>query len=544
MLAVAVVCAGAAGAYRLSGVLDRPLPTDVSDVALGRVDVAPRAMARGDRPGRVRGVSADGPTLASLAELPSGSAVPTAASAVSTLELTGLQAAFEEVARRVAPSVVAVSVASRSAGEDHTVRPDDLTGARLAELLQRTTRTVGTGFIIDAEGLILTNEHVVAEADQIWCTTDGGRVLPAFVVGSDPRFDLAVLRVPAVVPLTPVRFAVASGDGEGGELRVERQDGTAARQDGAEAAVRRGQWVITLGNPYGLAVEGRLAVSVGVVSAVGRALPRLSSRENRVYRDLIQTTAEINPGNSGGPLFDLEGRVVGINTAVVLPQRNSHGISFAMPVTRQLLRRVEMLKRGQDVPSVHVGVRVVEPTPAQRRTAGLEREVGVLVEAVERAGETGLRTGDVIVQVDGVEVAGMDAFAAAVAGLKPDVPVQMKVMRAGRPVTVLLTPQRRVMPSPPVTSSSQRYRWRGMLLGPIPEPWAFPGLRPTHGLMVLASDPGVPGALPAGTVVQAVGGRPVRSVSDLQSVLATTPPERWRLTVFSPSSQALAGDAP
>lgn len=445
-----------------------------------------------------------------------------------------------------------------------SVRPDELTGERLGELLLKTTRTVGTGFVIDADGLILTNEHVVADAEQIWCTTDGGRVLPAYVVGSDPRFDLAVLRVPAVVPLMPVRFAAldaadvepAGGDADGsargprppvghvGGKHAEAADG------GAAEVVRRGQWVLTLGNPYGMAVEGRLAMSVGVVSAVGRSLPRLSSRENRVYRDLIQTTAEINPGNSGGPLFDLDGRVVGINTAVVLPQRNAHGIGFAMPVTRALLARVELLKRGLEVPSAHLGVTVSEPTPGQRRQAGLEREIGVSVESVERSsgvagGESALRPGDIVVRVEDREIGSVNAFSAAVAMLRPGVPIRLTVWRGGRETHLIVTPQRRAMPSSPVWQQTQRYRWRGMVLGPIPEGWTFAAGRPPYGLMVLASDPSVSGALPAGTVVQSVGGRALHTVADLQAVLATVPPEKWRLTVVSPgSAAAVAGELP
>ena len=433
--------------------------------------------------------------------------VPTETSAASTLELAGLEQQFEAVARRVATSVVAISVAARSQGEDDTVRPDDMTATRLAEILQRTTRTVGTGFVIDASGLILTNEHVVAEAEQIWCTTDGGRVLPAFVVGSDPRSDLAVLRVPSSVPLTAVVFA--------------------------EDSARQGQWAIALGNPYGLASEGRLSLSVGVVSAVGRSLPRLSSRENRVYRNLIQTTAEINPGNSGGPLFDLQGRVIGINTAVVLPQKNSHGIGFAMPITSALLSRVELLRQGIEVPYVQLGVTVAEPSVRQRRAAAVEDHIGVVVEAVERGGA--LRVGDLIVAINDSVVGGVDAWASAVSMLRPATPVRVALVRGGRPMTVIVTPQRRAMPTTPVTASNQRYRWRGMLLGPIPEHWPFePGTRPEFGLMVLASDPTAAGALPPGTIVQSLGGRPLRTVSDLQHALATTASELSHLGVYSP----------
>lgn len=459
---------------------------------------------------------------ASMSEWGAGaSTVPTEASAVSTLELAGLEEQFEAVARRVASSVVAISVAARSRGEDDTVRPDDMTAARLGELLQRTTRTVGTGFVIDASGLILTNEHVIADAEQIWCTTDAGRVLPAFVVGSDPRSDLAVLRVPATVPLAEVAFA--------------------------EGPVRRGQWAIALGNPYGLAAEGRLSLSVGVVSAVGRSLPRLSSRENRVYRDLIQTTAEINPGNSGGPLFDLQGRVIGINTAVVLPQKNTNGIGFAMPISAALLSRVELLRQGIEVPYVQLGVTVAEPSARQRSAAAVEEEIGVVVEAVDRSGPPGgaLRVGDLILGVNGSVVEGLDAWAAAVATLRPGTPARVALVRGGRPMTVIVTPQRRSMPTTPVTAANQRYRWKGMLLGPIPDHWQFePGTRPEFGLMVLATDPGAAGALPPGTIVQSLGGRPLRTVADLQNALATTTPELSHLGVYSPRAGSAVTDLP
>src|SRR6185503_878065 len=106
---------------------------------------------------------------------------------------------------------------------------------------------------------------------------------------------------------------------------------------------RRGQWTLAIGNPYGLASAGEMAVSVGVVSATSRSLPRLSGKEDRLYSDLIQTTAQINPGNSGGPLFNLAGDVIGVNTAVILPQKQTNGIGFAIPVTDEMLGEVEQL---------------------------------------------------------------------------------------------------------------------------------------------------------------------------------------------------------
>jgi S1-C subfamily serine protease len=451
------------------------------------------------------------------------SSLPTSAidgeTGASTTELAQLQSRFESVARSVAPSVVAISVAVQARGDDGTVRPDDLTGRKLTELLERTTRTVGTGFFISADGLILTNEHVVAEAQQIWCTTDTGRVLPAFVVGSDPRSDLAVLRVAVTgdLKVSPVTFAPAS-------------------------SVKRGQWAVTLGNPYGLANEGELAMSVGVVSAVGRSLPRLSLRENRLYLDLIQTTAEINPGNSGGPLFNLTGEVIGINTAVVLPQKNANGIGFALPITPSLLARVDMLRQGIEVPHIDLGLTVSQPTARQRKSAGLVQEVGVRVEEIDPQGPcaASLRQGDLLVSLDDQPLADVDAFSSALAGVRAGAPVRMSVVRDGKASTLIVSPRRKSLPSTPISAGNQRFRWNGMLIGPIPDHWEFaPDRRPDYGLMVLSVDPKSRTLLPPGTIVQSLGGKRLRTVADLQAALAGSTPDATSLVVYSPGTPAI-----
>ncbi|MGH7178885.1 MAG: S1C family serine protease, partial [Tepidisphaeraceae bacterium] len=152
-----------------------------------------------------------------------------------------LQSQFQKVADEVAPSVVAISASLDVVDADCALRSSELTGDKLDGLLERVTRSVGTGFVIDADGFIVTNEHVVGQSDQLWVTTDQGVVYPAIVVGSDPRSDLAVLKIPAS-GLKPARIA-------------------------APGKIERGQWAITLGNPYGLASAGRLAMSVGIISA-------------------------------------------------------------------------------------------------------------------------------------------------------------------------------------------------------------------------------------------------------------------------------------
>ena len=228
-----------------------------------------------------------------------------------TLQLADLQSAFENVAKKAAPSVVAISASVTAVDADDAVRSDDMSTQKLSSILDHVTRTVGTGFFVDANGYIVTNEHVIGDAEQIWITTDDHHVFPAVVVGSDPRGDLAVLKIPAC-NMPVAKFA-------------------------KPAAVHRGDWTIALGNPYGLASTGEMAMSVGVVSALDRSLTKLSIKEDRNYCNLIQTTAEINPGNSGGPLFGLNGEVVGINAAVILPQKETSGIGFAFPVTEHLV---------------------------------------------------------------------------------------------------------------------------------------------------------------------------------------------------------------
>ena len=351
-----------------------------------------------------------------------------------TVELAGLERAFRGVARGVAQSVVAISAGDDPAPADAPATSRDLTPAALDALLARGGRTVGTGFSIDRErGLILTNEHVVADAGQLYVTTDDGRVYPAMVVATDPRGDLAVLKIPASADVPAVEFADPS--------------------DAAQAA-RRGQWTIAIGNPVGLSGGGRMCLSVGVVSALGRDLPKLSVRENRLYTNLIQTTAEVNPGNSGGPLFDLAGRVIGVVTAVVLPHGETNGLGFALPADADLIARVGRLKAGERVVYGFLGV-------AGRDVAG-----GMLVTQVGRGtpAEGVLEAGDLVVRVDGRRVGGEREFVRLVgrAPVGPRVPVV--VIRDGREtaVAVRLTPREESADAGGVWRGRQRLRFRGV----------------------------------------------------------------------------------
>lgn len=431
-----------------------------------------------------------------------------------TLELSGLEARFQELAGTVAPSVVAISAATSAIDSEEVLRSDDLNGEKLGSVLDGRTRIVGTGFVIHPDGYILTNEHVVGDAQTLWVTTDDHQVYPAVVIGSDPRADLAIVKIPAR-NLQPVTFA------------TDR--------------VRRGQWTIALGNPYGLAMAGEMAMSVGVVSAIDRSLPKLANKEDRLYSNLIQTTAEINPGNSGGPLFDLQGRVIGINTAVILPQKQTNGIGFAMPINDRLLGKIEALKQGREITYGYLGVRVVSPTARQLREAGLTRTMGAVIETIEpdSPAHTGkLQVGDLVTALDGRTVHDSDHFVRLIGESSPVRPTRLSVVRGRRELSLDITVGRRSMPSVAINRENQRFRWRGMLLGPIPSHWSEKLDRAAGGLMVLAVEKShelAPRDVNEGSIITAVANKAVASIADLQRIINETPAAQCSVQVADPT---------
>jgi S1-C subfamily serine protease len=433
-----------------------------------------------------------------------------------------LEQHFQDIAAKVSSSVVAISATDSAVEAEATLHSDDLNPDRLAGILDTVDRTVGTGFVIDSDGYILTNDHVIANSEQLWVTTDSHKVYPAIVVGTDPRADLAVLKVPAK-DLPVAHFATNP--------------------------TRRGQWTIAIGNPYGLAGGGDMSVSVGIVSALNRSLPRLSGKEDRLYSGLIQTTAQINPGNSGGPLFNLNGEVVGINTAVILPQKQTNGIGFAIPFDARVRRIVENLKQGHEVVYGYLGVRVSTATPRELRDARLDENAGgVRIDAVENdspAQAAKLKTGDIITQLDGETVQDSDDFVRLVGMCPVGKPVPAVIYRTG---AIKASIKLRSRPTPPqtVTRESQRFRWRGMLLGPIPAGWDFGAAKkPLAGVMVIGIDAKSPmtgDGIKAGSVITAVAGRAIHTIAELQQIINDTPGSKCRVDAANPPSAVLAAN--
>jgi serine protease Do len=429
-----------------------------------------------------------------------------------TLDATHLQTQFQEIADHVSRSVVAISASFAAADSDSALRSEELNPDKLETELDRTTRTVGSGMILSHDGYILTNEHVVAEGQQLWVTTDDHKVYPAMVVGSDPRADLAVVKIP--------------GDGFH-PVQLNQMP------------AHRGQWTIAIGNPLGLAEAGEMAFSVGVVSATDRSLEHLSSQENRLYSNLIQTTAQINPGNSGGPLFDLEGRVIGVNAAVILPQKQTNGIGFAMPITPDLLDEVQRLREGQEIEYGYIGVNVSTPSERERQLARVPDNLGVTIDSVdpeERAANI-LKPGDIVYRFNGIPVTDSDEFVRIVGRSDTiDKPVKIEASRDGQPITLCVRPRKRQLSPMAVCHDTQRLRWHGMLLGPIPTQSASGeavASLSSAGVMVFGIDDDSPArrdGIAVGSVITAVAGHAISDVLSLQKLVNDTPLDGCQIT--------------
>jgi serine protease Do len=277
----------------------------------------------------------------------------------------------------------------------------------------RRSSALGSGFVISEDGYIVTNNHVIEGADEIeieFFPGDGqpSDRLPAKVVGTDPKTDIALLKVEAEMPLKFVRF----GDSD---------------------TARVGDWVVAMGNPLG---QG-FSVSAGIVSARNRAL-------SGTYDDYIQTDAAINRGNSGGPLFNMDGEVIGVNTAILSPNGGSIGIGFSM-ASNVVAKVVDQLKEYGETRRGWLGVRIQDVTEDVAEAMGLEKAAGALITDVPEgpAKEAGLLAGDVIMAFDGVDVENTRGLVRQVGNAEVGKTVRVVVFRDGGTKTVLVTLGRR-----------------------------------------------------------------------------------------------------
>ncbi len=308
---------------------------------------------------------------------------------------------------------------------------------------ERRMQSLGSGFIIDPSGLVVTNNHVIEGADEITVTLQDNTSLKATVVGRDTVGDLALLKVKTDKPLPALQF------GDSGAMRI-------------------GDWVLAIGNPFGLGGS----VTAGIISARGRDI------HEGPYDDFIQTDAPINRGNSGGPLFNMDGQVIGINTAIYSPTGGSIGIGFAIPSNIAKLD-VDQLHQYGHPRRGWLGVRIQEVTPDIAESLGLHTPTGAMVAGVNPGGPADsahLHNGDVILQFNGQDVKDMRSLPRIVADTEVGKQVPLVVWRDGNRVTLqatlgelpddktqlaAATPNRPVVPGPMDMSSL------GMKLAPI-----------------------------------------------------------------------------
>ncbi len=309
-----------------------------------------------------------GGMLASVAVVPgwAGAPIPMAGGQPVT--------SVASVVARITPGVVGISVRGR-VRVDNPLLQDPLFrqffGLR-NQPIERETEAVGSGVIVDAaRGYVLTNSHVVDNASKIEVTTKDNRRFTARLIGRDPSTDIALLQIPA--------------------------EGLTAVPIGDSSRLQVGDFVLAVGNPFGLGQT----VTSGIVSALGRTDLGIEG-----YEDFIQTDASINPGNSGGALVDLEGRLIGINTAILAPSGANIGIGFAVPIN--MARDVmDQLIRYGEVHHGHIGVAIQDLTPDLARALGTTHTEGALVARVEpgsAAQRAGLRSSDLIIAVNGAPI--------------------------------------------------------------------------------------------------------------------------------------------
>jgi serine protease Do len=263
----------------------------------------------------------------------------------------------------------------------------------------RRASSLGSGFVIDPSGLVVTNNHVIAEAEEIHVVFNDGTRIKAEVVGRDPKTDIALLQIKPDKPLKAVNF----GDSD---------------------KVRLGEWVIAIGNPFSLGGS----VSAGIVSARNRDI------QSGPYDNYIQTDAAINRGNSGGPLFNLNGDVIGVNTAIISPSGGSIGIGFAVP-SKVVMGVIEQLREFKEVRRGWLGVRIQQVTDDIAESLGLKQARGALIAGVDDKGPAkpaGIEAGDIVIKFDGRDIKEMRDLPRIVADTPVGKDVEVLVLRKGK----------------------------------------------------------------------------------------------------------------
>jgi serine protease Do len=419
----------------------------------------------------------------------------------SVQALLSLDQAMEALAARVTPAIVNVTVTSKTnakmsdsdgpdAEQDNPFRGFGFQFGPTRPQ-SRIEHGLGSGAIVSPDGYIVTNNHVIEGAVNINVTLNDRRILPAKLVGADPLTDLAVLKVDATgLPSVPW---------------------------GDSTTLRPGQSVLAFGNPYGF----RFTVTRGIVSALNRPNPSLEDR--RKPGEFIQTDAAINPGNSGGPLVDARGEVVGINTFLISPSGSFSGMGFAIPT--QIVRpTVETLIKYGKVEHGYIGVGISDVTPENSKFFDVKKAEGAVVTQVEPdspASKAGLKTGDVIVGLNGNTVSNSGELQVEVGQKQPGTTIKLDVLRNGKTMTVPVTLEamdKKSGEEESASTSQGKPRWGLGLSDLTPDVrQQIQAPKDLKGAVVGNVQPGSPAdnaGLQRGDVIVEVDRQPVQSASD------------------------------
>ena len=332
---------------------------------------------------------------------------------------SGAPASFADLTAQLQPAVVNISTRQKITVSNNPFAGTpfaDLFGNQGSQPATREAQSLGSGFLISADGYVVTNNHVITadgqgKVEEITVTTFDGTEYPATLVGSDQASDLAVLKIKGTKPFPFVHF------GDSKHARV-------------------GDWVIAIGNPFGLGGT----VTSGIVSAVYR-----STNLGGAYDRYIQTDASINRGNSGGPLFDMQGNVIGINNAIFSPTGGSVGIGFAIPA-ETAAPIVDKLIKGEEILRGYLGVRINPMTDDFSEALGIPENHGEFVQSVEpgeAADKAGLKPGDVVMSVGAKDVTPDNTLSYIIANIQPGTRVPITVLRDGKKMTLNATVGRR-----------------------------------------------------------------------------------------------------
>lgn len=351
--------------------------------------------------------------------------------------------------------------------------------------------TYGSGFFLTGDGYIMTNNHVVQNAERVEVKTAEGKVYRAEVVGRDPSTDVAVIRIDADELPRPVKL------GDSDDIRV-------------------GDWVLAFGNPFGQ-LEG--SVTAGVVSAKGRSNLSIQGG-GPVYQDFIQTDASINFGNSGGPLVNLNGEVIGVNTAI---NPSGQGIGFAIPINVAKRIAEQLIDTGKVVRG-YIGIFPQELTPELAEGKGLEGQTGILVGQVVEgspAEDAGLKVGDVIVEYDGVPVSEVNKFRWMVADTPVGNKVPLRVLRDGREKKIDFVVVERPDAELAAAEPMEELRWLGIEVADVRSAEAErygidPGEKGVVIVGIDAASPAEDAGLRPGDIVVEVAGEAIESLRDYE----------------------------